>query len=204
MNFTDPTVQAAFIAGITAVIAGLVGGWVGGRAATNATRLNIQDAATARAEARDEAQRERHVDATRKVAARLAKQGEAHRVELKQQVGWRRSPRYDPWPDRSRPHVHGWDNETVVELQLVAPSIATAGAARAMSDGARLLGHFAIEFRTSEKVRDGHVLPMKDDEYEAFQQAEAAYLDATAALIARVRADLGTEVPLPPAEDDHD
>lgn len=50
MNFSDPTVQAALIAGITAVRAGMVGGWVGGRYAANATRLAIDDAAKARFE----------------------------------------------------------------------------------------------------------------------------------------------------------
>jgi hypothetical protein len=90
MDVSDPTVQAAFIAGITAVLAGLIGGWVGGYYATRATRMNLDDAAKARAEAREEGRQQRFADERRRLLTDLWIACQQHKREVEAQVDIRR------------------------------------------------------------------------------------------------------------------
>lgn len=205
MDFSNPIVQAALIAGVTAVIAGLVGGWVGGRAATNATRLNVDDAARARREGREEAQRVRHVEATRIAAARLLQMGQAHRIQLRDQVAWRSDQRNAPWHLAHMPRIERvCDGLAADELQVTAPSVASASLALQLMSDLVKLDEFAMESDPQVRIDPtAEVPPMPAEDLAAFVEADGAYLDRVVLFINQVRRDVGAEPwePTTPAGD---
>jgi hypothetical protein len=150
MNFSDPTVQAALIVGVTAVAAGLIGGWVGGRAATNATRLNIDDAAKARAEAREEARLQRYADQRRQLLTDLWIACDRHKQEVEAQVEARRKVDEGQTPT-------GWPGVNSVEparqtylalTLLVGPEVGVRAAALLAATDALSVNHAQIEGQT--------------------------------------------------------
>ena len=114
-------ILAALIAGVTAVIAGLVGGWIGGRAATNATRLNVDDAAQARQEARDEARDLRFLDDRRDAVVAFLKATDRivdGVMDVRIQLTKGEDPRDADWPG-----LRGLSSEFAV-LRLFTPDLA--------------------------------------------------------------------------------